>query len=197
MTLKQFISLYDREGSIVLLEGKREVSLDDKEKLTLLGKVIASLTAKIIFRSGNAPGADHFFSVGVASVDKKRLEVIIPYTGHRKDKEQAGYSFSLDDINLAAEPEVIYQSKRNKKTAGLINRFVTGERTSYSMKAAYIIRDTVKVLGAATIKPATFGIFYDNLDHPGEGGTGHTMSVCKANNIPYIDQRTWFQWLKD
>ncbi len=104
LTLVEFISLYDKEGSIVLLEGKREVSLDDTEKLTSLGKLIVSLTTKIIFRSGNAPGADHFFSVGVASVDKKRLEVIIPYTGHRKDKVQAGYSFSLDD---RPEPSIL------------------------------------------------------------------------------------------
>jgi len=63
------------------------------------------------------------------------------------------------------------------------------------MKAAYIIRDTIKVIGAGNIKPATFGIFYDDLKNPLSGGTGHTMSVCKVNNIPLVDQKDWFEWL--
>lgn len=30
-----------------------------------------------------------------------------------------------------------------------------------------------------------------------KGGTGYTMDVCKQNNIPIIDQREWFNWLKE
>jgi hypothetical protein len=29
------------------------------------------------------------------------------------------------------------------------------------------------------------------------GGTGHTMNVCKQNNIPIVDQKIWFTWLKE
>lgn len=70
-----------------------------------------------------------------------------------------------------------------------------GSRDGNAMKAAYIIRDTVKVIGAEGIPPASFGIFYDDLSKPGTGGTGHTMSVCREAGIPLIDQRVWMAWL--
>jgi hypothetical protein len=111
LTLKEFIERFDKEQVVVLLEGKRNVLERDKEKLTALGKKLASLTSKIIFRSGNAEGSDQLFSNGVTSIDNKRLEVITPYTGHRKKTNNAYVTHSLDDINLAAETEVVYQSK--------------------------------------------------------------------------------------
>ena len=195
MTLSEFIKLYDKANTIVLLEGKRKVLDADKPKLTALGKLLASKTSKIIFRSGNAEGSDQLFSDGVTAVDNKRLQIITPYAGHRQKNNKAYESIALDDINVAAEPEVIYQSKGNKKTEKLIDLFVSGEKNRYTIKAAYIIRDTIKAIGTNEIKPATIAIFYDDLKNPGKGGTGHTMSVCKLNNIPTIDQKLWFNWL--
>jgi len=64
-----------------------------------------------------------------------------------------------------------------------------GARGRYSIKAAYIIRSTIKAIGTEEIRPATFGIFYDDLDKPKEGGTGHTMNVCIQNNIPILTKR--------
>lgn len=160
-----------------------------------MGKLLASKTSKIIFRSGNAEGSDQLFSDGVTAVDNKRLQIITPYAGHRQKNNKAYESIALDDINVAAEPEVIYQSKGNKKTEKLIDLFVSGEKNRYTIKAAYIIRDTIKAIGTNEIKPATIAIFYDDLKNPGKGGTGHTMSVCKLNNIPTIDQKLWFNWL--
>lgn len=90
-----------------------------------------------------------------------------------------------------------YKSKRNKKTEKLIDQFVLGEKNRYTIKAAYIIRDTIKAIGTDQIKPATFGIFYDDLENPLEGGTGHTMNVCEQNGIPIINQNIWFNWLKE
>lgn len=197
MTLKDFIKQYDKDNSIILLEGKRNVLEKDKEKLVSLGKLLTSATSKMIFRSGNADGADYYFSIGVSAVDKSRLQVITPYTGHRQKSNQAYDTISLDEINIAAEPEVVYQSKSNKKTEKLIDQYISGARDRYSIKAAYIIRDTIKVIGTEEIKPATFGIFYDDLDKPKEGGTGHTMKVCEQNNIPIIDQKIWFKWLTE
>jgi hypothetical protein len=197
MTLKDFITQFDKENSIVLLEGKRNVLDADKEKLVLLGKLLASNTSKMIFRSGNADGADYYFSTGVSAVDNSRLQVITPYTGHRQKSNQAYETISLDEINIVADTEVVYQSKSNKKTEKLIDRYISGSRDRYSMKAAYIIRDTIKAIGTKEIKPATFGIFYDDLDKPKEGGTGHTMKVCEQNNIPIIDQKIWFKWLTE
>lgn len=197
MTLQEFILQHDYPGAIVLLEGKRSVQEQDKDKLKALGRLLAQNTQHILFRSGNADGSDQFFSEGVASVDYKRLQVITPYTGHRKKTNQAYNTVSLDSIDLREEPEVVSQSKTNKKTEGLVKQYVSGDKNQYSIKAAYIIRDTIKAIGTNEIKPATFGIFYDDLQEPMSGGTGHTMRVCLQNNIPIVNQLEWFNWLTE
>lgn len=195
MILTEFIKQFDFKGSIVLLEGKRNVLPEDHTQLIAIGKLLAKCTQHILFRSGNAPGADEFFSKGVASVNAARLQVIVPYSTHRKTQNYANETISLDNLNLMEEEEVVYQSKNNKKTEKLIDRFVAGDKDRFAIKAAYIIRDTVKVLGAKGVPPATFGIFYDDLEKPREGGTGHTMSVCENNAIGLVDQRIWKEWL--
>ena len=196
ITLKEFIKQYDKDDSVVLLEGKRNVLDEDREKLTNLGILLATNTKKILFRSGNAGGADFYFSLGVAAVDNAKLQAVIPYTGHREKTNHAYHTVSLDNIDLAAEADVVRLSKLNRKTSRLVERYVSGERDRFTMKAAYIIRDTIKVTGARDIKPAAFAIFYDDLAEPMTGGTGHTMNVCLQNGIPVIDQRTWFKWLE-
>ncbi|MEI7981492.1 MAG: hypothetical protein WCI71_07540 [Bacteroidota bacterium] len=197
MTLSEFIDQYDHDHSIVLLEGKRDVKESDKPKLFELGRLLATRTTKMLFRSGNAGGADHFFSSGVASADHTRLQVITPYAGHRQKTSQAYETISLDEIDIAAEPEVIYQSKLNKKTKKLVDQYVSGDKSRFAIKASYIIRDTIKVIGTKEIKPATFGIFYDDLNNPKSGGTGHTMNICEQNGIPVTDQSIWFSWLTE
>jgi hypothetical protein len=195
MTLKEFVEKFDREEVVILLAGKREVASADVEKLTALGKLLASSTTKMTFRSGNATGADLLFSQGVTSVDASRLEVVTPYSGHREQTNCAFKTHSLDSINLVLEPKVIYQSKFNVKTEKLVTQYVSGVRDRYAMKAAYIIRDTIVVIGTSKIKPASFGFFYDDLKNPASGGTGHTMNVCKYNRIPLLNQNGWFKWL--
>ncbi len=197
MTLQEFVKKYDRKNAVVLLEGKRLVLDEDKDKLTLLGKLLASQTKKMLFRSGNAEGADQYFSEGVVIVDAKRLQVITPYDRHRKKTNVAYETISLDSVDIAAEEEVIHQSKANKKTKALVDSYVAGNKNHYSIKAAYIIRDTIKAIGTDSIQPASFGIFYDDLKNPEQGGTGHTMNVCKQNHIPIIDQRIWMKWMSD
>lgn len=195
LALNEFIEQYDFDDSIVLLEGKRIVLTDDKPKLIELGRLLAANTSKMKFRSGNADGADHYFSMGVAAVDKTLLQLITPYMNHRQKWNQAFETISLDDINIADETDVLNQSKRNKSTEKLIDKFVSGNINRNTIKAAYIIRDTIKALGTKDIKPATFGIFYDDIRNPRKGGTGHTMDVCEQNNIPIIDQKEWNQWI--
>jgi len=196
MTLENFLKEYDKEGVVVLLEGKRQVKKGDERKLQRLGQLLKERTNYMIFKSGNAEGSDRYFFAGASSVDNKRLQAITPYDGHFKNSNSAYETFSLDSIDLVKEPEITYLSKRNKKTKGLIDKYVDGNRDKYSIKAAYIIRDTVKVTGYENMKPASFGIFYDDLDNPKSGGTGHTMDVCEEKNIPVIDQRVWFKWLE-
>lgn len=197
MTLKEFIKKYDKQHAVVLLEGKRNVLETDKEKLTALGKLLASKTKKMLFRSGNADGADYYFSLGVSMVDPTRLQVITPYTGHRQKENKAYDTIPLDTLQLAANSEIVYQSKKNKKFESLIDQYVDGNVNRNSIKAAYIIRDTIKAIGTDEIKPATFGIFYDDLINPRAGGTGHTMNVCEENNIPITNQSIWFNWLTE
>src|SRR5690606_31339188 len=139
MTLDEFIAQFDKENTIVLLEGKRNVKEEDQEKLTALGKLLASKTKKMIFRSGNASGSDQFFPEGAAAVDHKRLEIIDCYTGYRQKTAKAYDTISLEDVNIAAEPEGIYHSKGNKKPERLIDKCVAGNRDRFTIKAAYSI----------------------------------------------------------
>jgi hypothetical protein len=195
MTLNKFIEQYDYTNSVVLLEGKRKVKPEDEASLICLGKLLATQTKNITFRNGNAPGADELFCRGVSMIDKSRIQLVLPDKEHRKKNRIGIDAISLEEINLINEPEIIYQSKSNKKTKSLVERYVNGNRDSITNKAAYIIRDTIKVLGVSNIAPANFGIFYDDLVNPYEGGTGHTMKICEANNIPIINQNTWKKWL--
>jgi hypothetical protein len=196
MTLNEFVAQYDRPGSVVLLEGKRDVEAKDAPFLTELGRILASKTQHMTFRSGNAPGSDELFSMGVTEVDAKRLQVVTPYGGHRNKANHAHQTYSLDEIDLANEPDIVYQSKTGGRNDKLIDRFAGGNRDRTSIKAAYLVRDTVKVIGSRAIAPASFGIFYDNLDDPHQGGTGHTMTVCSNNLVPYVDQSVWITWLE-
>ena len=195
MDINYFLNTHDFKGSIILFEGKRKVKQEDEASLIRLGELLASHSKNIIFRSGNAPGADELFCSGVALIDKSRIQLVLPDKEHRKKNRIGIGTISLEEINLLNEPEIIYQSKSNKKTTNLLERYVNGHRDSITNKAAYIIRDTIKVLGVSNLAPANFGIFYDNLENPYEGGTGHTMKICEANNIPIINRNVWKKWL--
>lgn len=194
MTFTDFIATYDRPGAIILLEGKRAVLPEDEPKLVALGKKLAERTQHVTFRSGNAPGADYLFSQGVNLI-RNQLQVITPYSNHRKKANYAQETFSLEDINLLEEPEVVFHTKTNPNNRKLIDTYLSGKRDRIAIKAAYLLRDTVKVIGASTILPATFAIFYDDLQNPMQGGTGHTIRTCIQSEIPWINQQTWFGWL--
>lgn len=198
MTLNEFIELYDKEGSIILLEGKRKVADDDKEKLIELGKLIVSNTRYMTFRSGNASGADELFFKGASIFARKRVENIIPYIDFNKRINTFKFT-TLEHLDLSKEVNIIEKSKENKKMIKLIDQYLSGNINRLTLKASFIIRDTIKVTGTEhqinNISKATFGLFYDDLENPKSGGTGHTMKVCELENVPYITQTTWFNWL--
>ncbi len=196
MTLNDFINQFNSKNTIILLEGKRNVLEQDKEKLIQFGTLLATHLPLVTFRSGNAEGADFYFSQGVLQVAPDRLQVITPYDNHREKQNKAYETISLDQIDLVNESEVVYQSKSNKKTKALIDKYVGGAKDRFSIKAAYIIRDTVKVTGTNSgIPPTSFAFFYDDVDNPKKGGTGHTMEICDLNNVPYCTQNEWLNWL--
>lgn len=197
MTLAEFSTEFNTKNAIILLEGKRNVLESDKEKLIQLGNLLATHLSLATFRSSNALGADFYFSQGVLQVSPERLQVITPYNKHRQKLNNAYDTVSLDQIDLLNEPKVVYQSKNNKKTKSLIDKYIEGNKDRFSIKAAYIIRDTVKVTGTNSgIPPATFAFFYDDLDNPKTGGTGHTMDICDMNKVPYLTQTDWMNWIK-
>ena len=192
-----FIHQFDKTKVIILLEGKRKVLPEDGPLLIALGEKLCSEMKHARFRSGNASGSDELFAQGVSKVDASRMEVILPYSGHRKQKSQDYTTHSLDDLDLAAEPEIAYHTRSNRRNVKLIDDFVSGINNHVTIKAAYLLRDTVKVIGTQSgIPKADFALFYDDLLNPGSGGTGHTMMVCKNNDVPFINQTTWFEWLK-
>lgn len=196
MTCKQFIEIYDHPGSVVLLEGKRIVAESDKYKLVALGKLLAENTHHIVFRSGNASGSDLYFSQGVAQVDNKRLEVITPYSKHRVAYNLAGKTISLDKLDLSKEQNILEATRLNPKHGKFVDAYVEGVKNKLTVKVAYILRDTVKALGTITIAPTTAALFYDDLQKPRQGGTGHTMNICDKFSIPLFDQTIWFDWVE-
>jgi hypothetical protein len=193
--LKDFIEDFDKPGTVVLLEGKRKVQEADKPKLVELGRLLASNTTHLLFRSGNADGSDYFFSQGVAEVDASRLQNVTPYKGHRSKYDMASESIAMDELKVTEADEVTYYSKQHKGTNKLVDQYLGGNVNRYTIKAAYILRDTVKVTGHENIPPASFAFFYDDLEKPKSGGTGHTMRVCEEKNVPYATQEIWMQWL--
>ncbi len=196
MTFSDFLSIYDHPGTIILLEGKRKVIPEDESFLISLGEKLCREMKHARFRSGNASGSDELFARGVSKADPSRMEVIVPYTGHRSKTNHGYATHALDEINLAAEPEVTYQTKINKKNAKFIDDFVAGENNRITIKAAYLLRDTIKVTGTRSgISKATFAIFYDDLQNPVQGGTGHTIMVCRNNDVPFVDQTVWKSWI--
>ena len=194
MTFENFCNLY--ANGIILLEGKRNVKPEDQAKLIAIGKLLATHLPNATFRSGNADGSDYYFSQGVAQVNPKQLEVT-PYQNHRNKYNVAGTTHALDTINLVNEPEIVYQSKNHNPTKSLVDKYIAGNKDKYAIKAAYILRDTIKVLGTNSgIPPITTALFYEDLENPMQGGTGHTQRVCLENKIPFFNQTTFLAWLK-
>lgn len=196
MTLELFVEKYDLPGKIVLLLGKRNVLPEDVEKVTELGTKLTQATKHIIFRSGNASGSDELFVSGVSKIANERIQLITPYSGHRKKTASKFYSIPLDTVHVANEPDLLYHSKQDNKNKNLIERYEQGYRDTNAMKGAYLLRDTLMVVGAkgVNVKRADFAIFYDDLSSPKKGGTGHTMKVCDSLGIPYITQKIWMDW---
>jgi hypothetical protein len=196
LSFSDFVRLIDQQDSVVVLAGKRDVLESDKPKLFQLGHMLAENTTKIVFRSGNADGADKLFSEGILKSNPEKLQVITPYIGHKTSNNLNENIISLDSINLSLEHDLIYTAKKNKNAKGLVEEYLKGVDKRLKSKGSYLLRDTLMITGTKTgILPASFSIFYDDLKKPQQGGTGHTMLMCKEKNVPFIDQTTWMKWL--
>lgn len=184
---------------VVLLEGKRKVREEDRDKLIRLGIKLAQDLPDCIFRSGNADGADTLFAVGVARVNPGNIQHIVPYKAHKPKNIQIGSSIvSAEEIILTRDSELIGIAKSaGSHNKVLIDFFFTDKKPALRQKALYLIRDALKVVGEkeAGIKRADFGIYYDDLETPMSGGTGFTMKICEHCKVPFINQEVFFKWL--
>ena len=195
--LKELVKHVSLKNPIFLVEGKRKVKEEDKKTIVKLGEQLAKDFPNVIFRTGNANGTDELFAQGISNVAPERLEFILPYKTHkRKTRIEKAKYYSLDEIILTKE--IITQTKEiSKKNSKIVDLYLRGIKNRFTMKAPYLLRDTLKVRGIKpTISKADFGIFYDDLENPLTGGTGFTIKVCKKNNIPVVTQEIWIKWLK-
>ena len=197
MIFSEFTSLIAQcPDGIVLIEGRRDIPEHYAAAACKLARGLAIRFTELRFRSGNAKGADQAFSEGVASVDSRRLQVVAPYATHRKKfrYEDAIYD-SPDSLSEVKEEEVAFKTAAaSPGNEGLIAKRNIGG--AVAAKAAYLIRDTMKVMGHSESFPKPIcALFYVNLDDPMAGGTGHTVRVCQHEGVPFAFQDSWEKWL--
>jgi len=200
MRFDEFVALLrPKKRPVILLEGTRNVPEEEKKRLTRFGENLARLLPGALFRSGNAPGADQLFGAGVCNVKPSRLQYVAPYRSHRVHARRAGTrAFSLDQLPKSEITTLMEKTlEASPKYVGLIKRYWNiGRWEQHAIKLAYLLRDTLKVVGSSSLKlsPATCGIFYVNESRPFSGGTGHTIRVCQKEHVPVMDQKTWLGW---
>jgi len=164
------------------------------------GRLLAERLTYVTFRSGNANGTDTAFAEEITAVAPDRMEYIITNPGMGRKRRHPLARFvsldqipktqeqSLDQCTITASPDThrLVQACRERNGVGLL-----------AAKAKYLLRDTLKVIGAAelNLEPATAGLFYVNDSDPLSGGTGHTIRVCLQNNVPAVMQSIWRKWI--
>jgi hypothetical protein len=164
-----------------------------------LAEKLACDFPQAVFRSGNAEGADNAFAEGIQRVDAKRLEVVLPYTGHRRSHlTEDSQVFALSGLTHVSEQAAVYTTQRaSPDYEDLLNK--RGRVPALKMKSNYLLRDTLKVTGAAELNlaPASIGVFYVNPESPSKGGTAHTIRVCQHLEVPTIIQTSWLAWIEE
>lgn len=197
MTFPEFQKIVEeRPDGVVLLEGRRGIPASAGLQARELGRLLALRFPCLRFRSGNADGADRYFSEGVAGVDPGRLQIILPYAGHRQGSRYPDARYeSPDSLPVLREDEVA--STTIGASPG-IKRLVDYRKVKGPMaaKAAYLMRDTMKVIGGAELadRPVC-GLFYIDPADPMAGGTGHTIRVCRQEGVPVAFQDAWASWI--
>lgn len=198
MQYPQFTRLLSAaESPVVLLEGTRELPASHAPHLIRLAAHLARTFPLARFRTGNAKGSDAAFADGVASVDPTRLEFVVPYATHRSSHRPAAASATaIDDIPTDQVQEVmdatVAASPQYQRVAVNYRQRISHPRQLAT--AQLILRDTLKVTGGGSLVAPVAGIFFTNQADPNRGGTGHTMRVCHAQNVPVITQTDWLNW---
>ena len=199
MTFADFTKIVEScPDGVILLEGRRAIPADSYESAKALASFLAERFPKLHFRSGNAEGSDQAFSDGVAAIDSSRLQIIAPFASHRKNVRYLDATYdSPETMSKVQDDEVAYKTTNaSPKSKGLIaNR---GAKGRLAAKAAYLIRDTMKVIGHSdTFAKPICALFYVSPDDPMEGGTGHTIRVCQQEGVPTTFQDSWALWIEE
>lgn len=186
----------ESEQPVVLVEGTRNLPSSDVDVLVNFAARLASLYPHMLFRTGNAKGADEAFAKGVKAVDPSRLQYVLPYARHRqKEIDATSLQVAFTDMPDAVEDRIARYTAQSSPHYGdlVANRHAGPQREA---KARYLLRDTMKVVGVAEIAlhPATAAIFYVNPEDPMKGGTGHTIRVCQKQKVPVAFQDEWMHW---
>jgi len=196
MTLSQFTHLMSAHSDpVVLLEGRREIPEGMAARCVWLAFLLAARFPGMRFRSGNAPGSDEAFAKGVCELDPARLELFLPYAGHRKVSAAGARYLSADSLT-AGERSLVAEAtvSATPRNRGLVD----SRSPRLQAKAKYLLRDTLKVTGHGSGFPAPLaGIFYTDPADPMAGGTGHTIRVCQDHAIPVILQNDWLSWIPE
>jgi len=205
---KAFASVADLKSAIgnqvqpvILVEGTRDLPEEDRPRLVELGRLLAQNFPHAIFRTGNATGSDTAWAEGVAAVDAKRLQYVLPNARMGSQRRQADSPVvALGAVPADAEQALAKATaKATPASQRLVELYVREKGGSANAaKGAYLMRDTLKVLGCAELNlaPAIVGIFYLNEADPMGGGTGHTIRVCIEQGVPVVTQRIWQEWLR-
>jgi hypothetical protein len=196
MTLAEFTTIVQATPeAVVLLEGRRSIPYHDAALATHTARMLMERFPNLRFRSGNAEGTDQAFSEGVAQVAPWRLQVIAPYAAHRKSaRYPAAVYDSPESLSNAQDDDVAYKTAMaSPKNKGLIEK--RDKKGMLAAKAAYLIRDTMKVTGHSEMFPKPVcALFYVDLNDSFAGGTGHTIRVCQQEGVPFAFQDSWQQW---
>lgn len=181
---------------VILLEGTRRVPIVELPLLSRFARLLAEALPYAIFRSGNAEGSDDAFAQGVAGVDARRLQLVLPTSDMgRKRRPTDAVCHALNELP-SSEKEPLTKacsaaSPENSRLFDLYLRGITGT-PAYS-KSLYLIRDGLKVLGSPGLglAPASVAIFFIDESNPAAGGTGHTIRLCQQLGVPVLTQRDW------
>lgn len=194
---KNYINTFSQP--VILLEGTRKISEKDYQKLIMFGSFIAEQIPDCMFRSGNAIGSDDAFATGVRKVADDRIQLVLPTSDSGKTRlKPQDYKVALEEISFAEEQQIIYESnKATPKNKSLFDAYKNKQEGRMLQKSLYLLRDTMKVIGSKEkrLDRITAGLFYVNEGDPESGGTGHTVRVCRQNNIPILTQEIWMNWI--
>lgn len=198
--LQQFLEQARKhKRPVILLEGTRKVPGNEVTRLHDLATYLASALPAAVFRSGNAQGSDTYFFNALTEANPERLEYILPYPASAKKRipPPRARAFSLEDLNQDETAAVVESTlAASPDLESLIRLYLDRGRNNVTVKAMYLLRDTLKVIGAPScnLPPADFGFFFVNPEKPLSGGTGHTIRVCKKMKVPVYTQDDWDGW---